>query len=535
MSRTQKITPTLSLVYTIVVLSLVAIAFCFETAGTAVSAQSAHREAGRTAAPSATIVANSASLGPIPDSDVTSPTCQNNSTTFRDVTFDATGLVGPVTFLSVSFSARHTWVQDLEVSLRAPGGSPSHLLFSATGTTSSTPNDCGNGNDLSSANTYTFTDTASANWWTTAVTNPVPTSSNRTVVSGIGGTTNPPAVTSINTTFALTPINGTWTLRFRDRGNGDTGAVTAASLTFLVEPPVQTVVDYDGDGRTDPSVVRNTGGGASGQVNWYNQPTGGSPYTITPWGIATDWFTPGDFDGDNKTDIAVWREGAPGNSYFYILQSATGTMRSEQFGQAGDDPSVTGDYNGDGKDDIAVYRGDGNWYWRTAPDGPAFGAPWGLPGDFPAPGDYDGDGKNDFAVQRNNGGGQAAFHIFNTATESYTITVFGRIFDTVVPGDYDGDGRTDIATARASAGQIFWFVLPSSGGPYTLTQWGTSTTDTTAQGDYDGDGRTDIAIWRAASSAPDNNFWIKRSSDGLVSAIHWGQNGDYPVANYNSH
>jgi subtilisin-like proprotein convertase family protein len=535
MSRTPSINPTFSLVYTIIAFSLAAIVFCLETAGTGVSAQSAERAASRPAAPGATIAANSASLGPIPDSDVASPTCQNNSTTFRDVTFDASGISGPVTFVSVTFSARHTWVQDLEVRLIAPGGSPSHLLFSATGTTSTTPNDCGNGNDLSSANTYTFSDTASANWWTTAATNPVPTSTNRTVVSGIGGTSNPPAVTSLNTTFALTPINGTWTLRFRDRGSGDTGAVTAASLDFLVEPPLQTVVDFDGDGRTDASVVRNTGGGASGQVTWYNQPAGGGPHTITPWGIASDFFTPGDFDGDGKTDIAVWRQGTPGNAYFYILQSAAGTLRSEQFGQASDDPSVIGDYDGDGKDDIAVYRGDGNWYWRTTPGGPAFGAPWGQFGDFPAPGDYDGDGKNDFAVQRNNGNGQAAFHIYNTATSTSTITVFGRPFDAVVPGDYDGDGKTDIATARVVGGQILWFTLLSSGGPYTITQWGLSATDIPAQGDYDGDGKTDIAIWRRDANPVDTNFWIRRSSNGMVSAIHWGQDGDYPVANYNSH
>lgn len=531
MSHTPRINSTFSLVCTIVVLSLVAIVFCFETAGTSVSTRSSEREAGRTASPSATIAANPGTLGPIPDSDVTSPSCQNNSTTFRDVTFDASGFSGTVTFMSVNFSARHTWVQDLEVSLIAPGGSPSLLLFSATGTTSTTPNNCGNGNDLSSANTYTFSDGASANWWTTAATNPVPTSSNRTVVSGIGGTTKPPAVTSINRTFALTPINGTWTLRFRDRGTGDTGAVTAANLSFLVEPPLNTVVDYDGDGRTDASVVRAN---PTAQLTWYNQPSGGSPYTITPWGsTSSDWLAPGDFDGDGKTDIAVWRPGAPGNSFFYILQSSTGTMRFEQFGQAGDDPSVIGDYDGDGREDIAVYRPDGNWYWRTTPGGPGFGAPWGQPGDFPAPGDYDGDGKNDFAVQRENGGGQAAFHIFNTATNSYTITVFGRISDVVVPGDYDGDGKTDIATARVISGPIVWLVLPSSGGPYTLTQWGVSD-DILAQGDYDGDGKTDIAIWRG-SPGPDTSFWIRQSSNGMVSAIRWGQNRDYPVANYNSH
>ncbi|HEV7646072.1 MAG TPA: hypothetical protein VGO50_19200, partial [Pyrinomonadaceae bacterium] len=130
-----------------------------------------------TASFAATFPANAPSLGAIPDSDIGSPVCQNLSTTFKDVTFTVTGLGGNVTSAVVSFSASHTFLQDLEVSLRGPGGSPSHLLFSSTGTTSTVANTCaGSANDLSTANTYTFADTAAANWWTTAATNPVPTS-----------------------------------------------------------------------------------------------------------------------------------------------------------------------------------------------------------------------------------------------------------------------------------------------------------------------------------------------------------------------
>ncbi len=483
----------------------------------------------------ATFPADPSSLGPIPDSDVGSPVCQNNSTTFRDVTFTVSGLSGQVSAAAVSFNASHTFLQDLEVSLISPSGSQSLLLFSATGTTTTVANSCaGSANDLTTANTYTFSDTAAANWWTTAATNPVPTSTSRTVVTGIGGSVNPPATTSLNIAFNGAAPIGTWKLRFRDRGAGDTGMVTAANLTLITigDPFGQRVVDLNGDGKTDWVVLRNTGGGPSGQVTWftkYNGPAGGQ---TDAWGIVNDNFTPGDFDGDGKTDVTIWR---PGTATWYILQSSNATLRFEAFGQNGDDPSVIGDYDGDGKDDIALYRsgatsGDPSfWFWRTTANGPYSVVQWGQNGDFPGPGDYDGDGKNDFVIQRNNGGGQARFwRLF--ATGASDTLVFGYPTDIIAPGDYDGDGKTDIVVVRPMSGQYNWFVLPSIGGPYTQTVLGSSSTDFPVQGDYDGDGRTDIAIWKPNPGT----FTVNKSSGGLLE-FNWGQNNDYPVANYNLH
>lgn len=85
-----------------------------------------------------------------------------------------------------------------------------------------------------------------------------------------------------------------------------------------------------------------------------------------------------DFDGDNKSDLAVFRPGAPGNSFWYILNSSNATVDIINFGQSGDDESVVGDYDGDGKADLAVYRGgsplngeggtpgQSNWWYRKS-------------------------------------------------------------------------------------------------------------------------------------------------------------------------
>ena len=316
-------------------------------------------------------------------------------------------------------------------------------------------------------------------------------------------------------------------------------ATTAAPCSAA--PTSDAPVDFNGDGKTDFVVVRNTGGGSGGQITWFwNLNGSAAPTAAAAWGISTDKFVSGDYDGDGKDDIAVWRPGAATVAAFYILNSATSTLRQEAFGQTGDDASVVGDYNGDGKDDLAVYRsgasaGDpSTWFYRTTANGPVTYMPWGQNGDFPAPGDYDGDGKADFAVQRNNGGGQARFWRMQT-TAGFDSVVFGTPTDVIVPGDYDGDGKTDIATVRGVSGSIQWHWLNSSNSTIEYRTFGASATDFPAQGDYDGDGKTDVGIWRPSASANASAFWSLGTTSNTVTAFAFGANGDYPVANFNSH
>lgn len=232
--------------------------------------------------------------------------------------------------------------------------------------------------------------------------------------------------------------------------------------------------------------------------------------TSVVFGIATDFFVPGDYDGDGKADHAIWRPGGVG---FKVRQSSDASQMDIVLGQTGDDPTVIGDYDGDGRGDAAVYRAGASaglystWiYHSSATDSDvtvtcSAGTDCGKNGDFPAPGDYNGDGKFDFAVQRAHTGGACATDnsqslsnpftptadfliVLNGATTATTVTCVGQNTNVVVPGDYDGDGVTDLAVWRTGTPGRF-FVHPIVGGP--------------------------------------NFQWVL------------GQPGDYPVANFNSH
>ena len=56
-------------------------------------------------------------------------------------------------------------------------------------------------------------------------------------------------------------------------------------------------------------------------------------FSTTQWGLATDKPVPADYDGDGRTDIAVYRNGT-----WYIIQSSNGNPSYQQFGLSGDIP-----------------------------------------------------------------------------------------------------------------------------------------------------------------------------------------------------
>jgi hypothetical protein len=98
-------------------------------------------------------------------------------------------------------------------------------------------------------------------------------------------------------------------------------------------------------------------------------------------------------------------------------------------------PTESGDYDGDGKYDLAVFRpGDGTWYIRqSSEDGDLLAVEWGLSTDIPVPGDYDGDGKFDVAVFRPS---TSTWYVLRSSNAQSWIVQFGGSTDTPVPSLY---------------------------------------------------------------------------------------------------
>lgn len=245
---------------------------------------------------------------------------------------------------------------------------------------------------------------------------------------------------------------------------------------------------------------------------------------VRQWGAPGDYSLPADYDGDKRADVAVLRPRAGSvEAVWFLTRSTDGGSGSTQWGSvsAGDVP-VPGDYDGDGKTDIAVWRpAVGEWFIRRSSDGEFTQTRFGISTNLPVPADYDGDRKTDFAVYRNGN-----WQIFGSSVGAMTIELGGG-FDLPVAHDYDGDGKADAAVYHPISG--IWQIRDSSTGAVRSVQWGIPG-DIPVPADYDGDGRADIAIWRPSTGV----WWIISSATGAIRSEQWGGAGDRPQpADYN--
>ncbi len=289
--------------------------------------------------------------------------------------------------------------------------------------------------------------------------------------------------------FSLSPTvpltNGVHVVRARAHGIVSNIGPTSPAVTFTL---VTVTGDYNGDGKTDVAVFRRTN---ANLIQWFVQGSGNALSPLNFGSGSLDTPVPGDYNGDGLTDPAVYRSKT---GMWYIADSPGYTTTAVAFGWAGVDIPVPGNYNGLGSTQIAVYRPTtGQWFLQGVAN-PVVVTP-GKPGDVPVPGNYDNTGNDEFAI-------------FRPSTGQWTIQgpsglefiTLGQAGDIPVPGAYDATAAnhaTEEAVFRPGTGQ--YIIKGPSGTRVIQFQAG----DIPVPGDYQGLGVTEAAVYR-----PSTGQWL---------------------------
>ncbi|CAN5634031.1 hypothetical protein BH10ACI3_BH10ACI3_26260 [soil metagenome] len=302
------------------------------------------------------------------------------------------------------------------------------------------------------------------------------------------------------------------------------------------------LLDFTGDVRTDFTNITNPATAGS-HITWstlrnpaFPGPTN-SFITIMDWGLTGDSITPGDYDGNGKSELSIWRSGV---YYELPFPDVVGSPSYLRWGQdTAENPGRTGDYDGDGKDDHTLIRVTNNqlvWYIKGSA-GTNYATPFGRIispfSTFVFPGaDFNGDGRDDLVMcYINTTTGANTWWVGDSITGAAILTEKWGDYLTdffVSPGDYNGDGKADLVVYRAGGNGTWWIRNTATGTPLPVVQFGRAdpsfvNADIPLRGDYDGDGIRDIAVYRPSTA---EYWWINSSNPNTFGYQQWGNPGN---------
>ena len=229
--------------------------------------------------------------------------------------------------------------------------------------------------------------------------------------------------------------------------------------------------DFDGDGKTDLIITT-----ADGSWWFYGAATPGtfsipSPILDAEFQLHKQHFVVGDFNGDHRDDFVLVSsvfEPRGGGSFWYYATSTRGTWN-----QAYSRPDLVldnvaytpGDFDGDGKTDLIIATTGGSfWYFGTGT------GTWSIPAalirtdlvlgqvDY-VTGNFDGALGTDLIITVPGG---SYWYYSNGNRSSWTIPASAVRTDlklgnvAFTPADFNGDGKTDMIVTRAADSRWYY-------------------------------------------------------------------------------
>jgi RHS repeat-associated protein len=289
----------------------------------------------------------------------------------------------------------------------------------------------------------------------------------------------------------------------------------AYSRTDLKKGGVKyTTGDFNGDGKTD--LIITTGSGSVWQINTgtgSSNPAYQTQYSNSRYTLNNVQFTPADLNGDGRTDVIATTSAGS----YWLLSNNIGNTYSPVTVHYRSDLSLgkaqftPGDFNGDGKTDIIATTAGGSYWYHSVGTGNSYQmCIAGLRGDLHygqvqfTPGDFNGDGKTDLIYTTSaasywyiSDGNGESYHAYSPY---YRVDLaYGKVQYT--PGDYNGDGKTDLIVSTGQGS--YWYISTGDGGPYIYSN---SRSDLRLgevklnPGDFNGDGKTDLIASNSAGS-----------------------------------